>query len=1057
MINKYKINYGGITMRIALIATLLIASCFLFGLRTEWEDNGIQIRQNGYIEWYRSATRLSDGSTVYTWSDTRNGDRDVYAQRVGLDGTNMWNNGESVLVCGGYGRQEDPVVMATSEDNLIFAWIDFRNSEKGDIRTQMLDINGNLQWTDNNNAGLIIVEDNSLQISLNIVSDDNGGIFLLWNDQRNSSQDIYGAHINNQGQNLWADTGIAIAGGADLQTSHTFRKDGHGGAVVVYRHVTSDSDLQARRFDSDGNMLWGGTDGYIVLCDAADSTGTPVIQESAKLITLGNDKFGIAWRDRRNENGGDIYAQILDLQGNKLQGYPQGVPLYVGPGFQENPRVATDGNGTMYVAWEDRRFAVGTSEKDIFIQSMSSDGTLNWNADGVIVSSASGDQEQPRLAAGANGDVYVIWDDKRASSANADIYMQRVDSSGNPVLTADGIGISVHDGSQAGGLLRTSTNGNVAAVWLDARNGSNGLYSIVLQPDGTPATGFNADGNLVEWQIDGNVSELEVTNLSNGKVAFTWVDPRHISGLRIYTQYLDPATGDKMFIDDQPGDGAFLQGKPFTADQNWNQTAVDYAADNNGGLAAVYECRGVGLGYPKLYAQAIDSNGDSRWGANPVEISTRTLDQVNCEIVSQDDGSFVVGWSNMTRKGFSSYVYCAYAQKISSDGVIQNGDGVTVAEIQEEGYWKDVFLSGIVGEYFLLKTDDDVFVQKMDYSTMTPVWTNPVKVAWDSIDDDDNAIVQKKIKAIKHDLGLIVYWEDQRNDNGDKDIYAQLITDDGTNVSFNWNGTDALPLVDMVNDQYAAKMLAVDNSIYLAWVDFRNGSDDDIVMQKYDITQTSVTPGWTSEVVFAQADSSQSELSMLHYEEKILACWTDYQTSYGDIKANMIKDYGTTGDTYIEELVICDAYRDQKDSRIVQVMNGSRSSGTAIVGWLDARASGKDDAINVYAQKLTFDGVPTRDEVNSADFVLGQNYPNPFNPETHIDFSLKRSSDVELSVYNIKGQKVKTLVKGQLEADNYSITWKGTDSKDKPVASGMYFYKLNTSEKTEIKKMLLLK
>ncbi len=1046
-------------MRIAVImATLLIVSSCLFGLVSDWQDNGIQIRQNGYIEWFRSATRLSDGSTVYTWSDTRNGDRDVYAQRVGLDGTNMWNNGESVLVCGEYGRQEDPVVMATSEDNLIFAWIDFRDSDKGDIRTQMLDIDGNLQWHDNNDGGVVLVEDNFIQISLNIVSDDNGGVFLIWNDQRNSGTDIYGAHIDNTGANLWTANGMPVAGGAGVQTSHTFRKDGQGGAVVIYRQVTSDSDLYARRFDANGNMLWGGTDGYIVLCDATMSDGSAAIQESAKLITLGNDTYGVAWRDRRNENSGDIYVQILDLQGNKvLSTYPQGMPLYVGPAIQENPRVATDGNGTMYVAWEDRRLTMDTtSERDIYVQSVASDGTINWNADGVVVSSANGHQEQPRLAPGASGDVYVIWDDYRNGSADSDVFLQRIDSTGNPVFAADGIALSSFPGRQGDGLLRTSTNGNVSAVWLDARNGSNGLYSMIIDTNGSPAAGFNADGNLVDWQIDGNVSELQLTNLSDGKVAFTWVDPRHITGNRLYVQYLDPATGTKIFMDDQPGDGAFEQGKPFTSDMGVNQKYADYAADTNGGIATVFECTGEGLAYPKIYAQAIDSNGDPLWGADPVEISNRNYDQYSPKIITLDDGSTIVGWSNMVRQGFSTLIYKVFAQKITN-GTTYDAEGVLVAEIDEDGTLYDAILSDVVGEYFLFKTDDDVFVQRMDYSSMSPVWAEPLKVSWDSTIDDDDMIIQRKIKAIEHDLGLIVYWEDSRNDNGDKDIYANLITEDGTTVNLNWNGVDGTPLVEFVNDQYSATMLTNGNDIYLGWVDFRNGADNDIAMQKFSMTETAVTPEWTSDIMFAQADSSQSELSMIQFEEKVIACWADYQSSYGDIKINAIKDMGTNGLVYREELVLCDAYRDQKEPKIVRVMENTRSEAHALIGWLDARASGKDDAINIFAQRVHFDGVPTNEDVNSADFVLGQNYPNPFNPETHIDFSIKRTSDVELSIYNIKGQKVKTLVKGQLEADNYSITWKGVDNNDNPVASGMYFYKLNTSEKTEVKKMLLLK
>ena len=87
-----------------------------------------------------------------------------------------------------------------------------------------------------------------------------------------------------------------------------------------------------------------------------------------------------------------------------------------------------------------------------------------------------------------------------------------------------------------------------------------------------------------------------------------------------------------------------------------------------------------------------------------------------------------------------------------------------------------------------------------------------------------------------------------------------------------------------------------------------------------------------------------------------------------------------------------------------------------------------------------------------------QNYPKPFNPSTTIDFSIPEESKVELSIYNIKGQKIKSLLNGQITAGEHSIVWNGEDDEVKKVSSGVYLYKLNVDGKTEaIKKCLLLK
>ncbi|MCD4651373.1 MAG: T9SS type A sorting domain-containing protein, partial [Candidatus Cloacimonetes bacterium] len=86
---------------------------------------------------------------------------------------------------------------------------------------------------------------------------------------------------------------------------------------------------------------------------------------------------------------------------------------------------------------------------------------------------------------------------------------------------------------------------------------------------------------------------------------------------------------------------------------------------------------------------------------------------------------------------------------------------------------------------------------------------------------------------------------------------------------------------------------------------------------------------------------------------------------------------------------------------------------------------------------------------------LGQNYPNPFNPVTQIEYSIKSAENAVIDIYNIAGQKVRSF--DNLEAGIHSITWNGISDTGTEVTSGVYFYRLKTSEKTETRKMLLLK
>ena len=86
------------------------------------------------------------------------------------------------------------------------------------------------------------------------------------------------------------------------------------------------------------------------------------------------------------------------------------------------------------------------------------------------------------------------------------------------------------------------------------------------------------------------------------------------------------------------------------------------------------------------------------------------------------------------------------------------------------------------------------------------------------------------------------------------------------------------------------------------------------------------------------------------------------------------------------------------------------------------------------------------------------NFPNPFNPSTTIKFSIQNDSKIELSIYNIKGQRIITLINNEFATGSHSIIWNGDDESGKSVSSGIYYYKLNVNGKTEaVKKCLLLK
>jgi uncharacterized delta-60 repeat protein len=88
---------------------------------------------------------------------------------------------------------------------------------------------------------------------------------------------------------------------------------------------------------------------------------------------------------------------------------------------------------------------------------------------------------------------------------------------------------------------------------------------------------------------------------------------------------------------------------------------------------------------------------------------------------------------------------------------------------------------------------------------------------------------------------------------------------------------------------------------------------------------------------------------------------------------------------------------------------------------------------------------------------LQDNYPNPFRGLTTISFKLMSPADIELAIYDVKGQKVRSLRRGFLDKGNHNFTWNGEDERGKPLPSGVYFYRLNVAGNQHTRRMILLK
>ncbi len=121
---------------------------------------------------------------------------------------------------------------------------------------------------------------------------------------------------------------------------------------------------------------------------------------------------------------------------------------------------------------------------------------------------------------------------------------------------------------------------------------------------------------------------------------------------------------------------------------------------------------------------------------------------------------------------------------------------------------------------------------------------------------------------------------------------------------------------------------------------------------------------------------------------------------------------------------------------------------------------GYEDDNDAFWAILHPDNTITDEDENTCQTYTNEligNYPNPFNPETRIEFSLAEDTFVELSIYNIKGQRVKTFRENHFSKGDNAVIWNGQDNEGNPCSSGVYFFRLNTGKEIRTHKLLLLK
>jgi hypothetical protein len=128
-----------------------------------------------------------------------------------------------------------------------------------------------------------------------------------------------------------------------------------------------------------------------------------------------------------------------------------------------------------------------------------------------------------------------------------------------------------------------------------------------------------------------------------------------------------------------------------------------------------------------------------------------------------------------------------------------------------------------------------------------------------------------------------------------------------------------------------------------------------------------------------------------------------------------------------------------------------------ISGQSEYKAKGNHDIWMFKISDPTAVSVDPINEIRPRHFKLYPNYPNPFNPATTIQYELQQSSLVSLNIYNLLGQKIRTLFNQSQSAGKHDVIWNGKNDEGVPVSSGVYLYRLECNNSSLTKKLTLMK
>ena len=471
-------------------------------------------------------------------------------------------------------------------------------------------------------------------------------------------------------------------------------------------------------------------------------------------------------------------------------------------------------------------------------------------------------------------------------------------------------------------------------------------------------------------------------------------------------------------------------------DSGLTHTEPDLAILDNGNIVIIWS--DTRNGDFDVYAQVYTSTGTALGGNFRVNDDTTGRSQFAAAVASRGSAGAVMVWRD-ERNGD----YDIYAQYLDVNGA-PLGTNFRVNDDISIAVQRTPDVAALADGRFVVAWEDqrrgvtDIFAQRFAGGGQS-VGGNIM------LNDAATSQPQQAPRlALYSDGGYMAVWYDLRNGNSDIQLQRVSATDNllGTNILVNDDN-------QAVVNQFPQAAIVPDGRSMVVWHDLRNGSFD-IYAQRYDANGLATGTNFQINDNIGAASQVRPSISS-DAAAKIIVSWSDTRHPDGFIYAQRYEaGFVPLGNNFpVNEPIVNGAGAPEVMLRNDRIHNV----------WINFPASGEFD---VWANVLDWtQPVGIGDQSTEAipqTITLEQNYPNPFNPATNVGFAIRDADWVRLVVYDLVGSEVVTLVNRQLPAGRYTMQWDGRSAAGEPMASGVYFYRLQAGKQVApMRRMLLVR